>query len=122
MGSILIVEDDAELAEVVDLLLKDAGHHVTIAASFDEALGVLMRTPPQVVLADWNVPGGGALDLRDELETPGLGHVPVIAMTGMTVEPERFVEFAAVLAKPFPAARLVDLIAGLLGTSEPARF
>jgi CheY-like chemotaxis protein len=122
MGAILIVEDDAELAEVVGLLLQDAGHQVTTASSYDEALGVVMRGPPQIVLADWNVPGGTALDLRDELESRGLGHVPVVAMTGMPVEPERLVEFAAVLTKPFPASRLVDLVHGLLGTADPARF
>lgn len=117
MAAILIVEDDAELSDVVRLLLEDVGHHVMPAATFDEALGVLMRGPPQVVLADWNVPGGGAVELRAELESRGLGNVPVIAMTGMSIEPERLVEFAAVLPKPFPANELVGLIADLLGES-----
>lgn len=121
MAAILIVEDDAELAEVIALLLKDAGHHVTTACCFDDALGAVMRSPPQIVLADWNVPGGTALDLRDALESHGLGHVPLVAMTGMTVAPERLAEFAAVLPKPFPATELVDLVHGLLGPADPAR-
>lgn len=122
MAAVLIIDDDTEHAELVGLLLRDAGHHVTTARSFDEALGDVMRSPPQIVLAGWNVPGGTALDVRDALESHGLGHVPLVAMTGMPLEPERLVEFAAVLVKPFPATQLVDLVHGLLGPADPVRL
>ena len=108
MIDILVVDDDAELAEVVGLLLEQAGYTARIARSLEEALARVADARPDVVIADWNMPGGGAGDLRIRLCAIGLDGVPVVVMTGMSGQSAE--GFAAVLPKPFPAERLLQLV------------
>lgn len=107
MGRILVVDDDAELSDVVSMLLREAGHEAAVALSAAEALEAAKALRPDLVLADWNMPGGGARDLRERFEREGIA-CAVIVMTGMTDAPPA-TGFAGVLPKPFDADRLLEL-------------
>lgn len=115
MAAVLIVEDDPDLGDVIASLLEEAGHDVAVASSLEDARNALQGATPSVVLADWNVPGGGAPELLRLLE----GHVPVVAMTGMDVSRLDRRGFAAVIAKPFNTETLLHLLESLVG--EEAR-
>ena len=121
MAAVLIVEDDPDLGDVIATLLEDAGHDVALAASIEDARNALEGATPSVVLADWNVPGGGAPAIRRELRAQGV-HVPVIAMTGMDLARLDTTGFDAVLAKPFQVDRLLDLLERFGGEEAAARF
>jgi two-component system, OmpR family, phosphate regulon response regulator PhoB len=54
---VLVVDDDREILEMTALLLRGAGHEVTLAASGEEALYLVQESPPDLVLLDINMPG-----------------------------------------------------------------
>ena len=59
-GTILIVEDDPEIRELLELFLKDEGHHTAAAPDGAAALDMVARGAirPDLILADYNLPNG----------------------------------------------------------------
>ena len=59
-GAILVVEDDPEVRELLELLLKDEGHHAATAPDGIAALELVARGTirPDLILADYNLPNG----------------------------------------------------------------
>ena len=57
MGYVLLVEDDADSAEVVRTFLERSGHRVDWAADGRRALALIATARPDVVVLDLNVPG-----------------------------------------------------------------
>ena len=84
-GTILIVEDDPEVRELLELLLRDEGHHVTSAPDAATALELVghAAVQPDLILADYNLPNGmdglqATAKLREQLHR----QIPVIMLTG----------------------------------------
>ncbi len=84
-GLILVVEDDPDVRELVELLLKSEGHQVMSAVDGHEAIELVAegKIDPTLVLADFNLPKGmNGLQLAARLREK-LGHqVPVVILTG----------------------------------------
>jgi PAS domain S-box-containing protein len=82
---VLLVEDDPQVAELVDAMLHDLGHTVVRAGGVDEALVRLEQdTGIQLVLSDVIMPGGkSGVDLAEQLAAtrPGL---PIVLCSGYT--------------------------------------
>ena len=82
---VLLVEDDPQVAELVDAMLHDLGHSVVRAGGVDEALKRLAQDDDiQLVLSDVIMPGGmSGVDLAEQLaaDRPGL---PVVLCSGYT--------------------------------------
>jgi len=82
---VLLVEDDPQVAELVDAMLHDLGHSVVRAGGVDEALSRLEQDQAiQLVLSDVIMPGGkSGVDLAEQLARtrPGL---PVVLCSGYT--------------------------------------
>jgi len=84
-GELLVVEDDPEVRGLLQHILVDAGHRVTAAADGAAALAAVRSAAarPDLVLADYNLPGGmNGLQLVDELRRELQPSVPVIILTG----------------------------------------
>lgn len=80
---LLLVEDNADVAETLAELLVGAGHRVEHRGSAEEALELLRRSRPDVVLCDIGLPGMDGLELATRLRAdPDLGHLKLVAMTG----------------------------------------
>lgn len=111
---VLLVEDNAELAEAARELLVEAGCSVQWARSADEALALLPRMDPapEVVLSDIRMPGeidGLGLATRLQRTAPDLR---VVLMTGYTSELEAARALKLdVLAKPVQPAELLRALA-----------
>ncbi|MFC4440689.1 hybrid sensor histidine kinase/response regulator [Caulobacter henricii] len=101
---VLLVEDDPQVAEMVDAMLSDLGHTVSRAAGVDEALDCLARDPAiGLVLSDVIMPGGrSGVDLAESLARshPGL---PVVLCSGYTGGDQGRAQAGAwpFLSKPF---------------------
>lgn len=84
-GTILVVEDDPEVRELLELLLKGEGHHVMTAADGVRALDIVMRGSfrPDLLLADYNLPNGmNGLEVAAKLRVKLRREIPVIILTG----------------------------------------
>lgn len=96
--SVLYVEDDADLREVMALWLERCGAVVQQATTAEEALALFLDSPPSVVLSDIAMPGKDGLWLLNQVRArTGSASVPFIAFTGRTRAPDR----AEVLAAGF---------------------
>lgn len=82
MSRVLIVEDDASLAELMSMHLEDIHHQPVMALSLGEARDALAERAFDAVLLDQQLPDGQGLELLCEIRgrEPGL---PVIMITGI---------------------------------------
>jgi CheY-like chemotaxis protein len=85
MSRVLVVEDSRTQALQIQLLLKDAGFDVSVAAEGQEALAALRKGLPDVVLTDLDMPVMNGLELVENVrqDYPGL---PVVLMTALGSE------------------------------------
>lgn len=114
---ILVVEDQDDVAQLIDVVLKGEGYTVAIAR--DGAQGLMMSRDwqPDLILMDIMLPGvdGGTLiaRLRQEPETADL---PIIAMSASRTLRDRTTELEAdaLLSKPFDVDALLVQVQFLL--------
>jgi DNA-binding NtrC family response regulator len=81
MATILCVDDEPATGVVLEHHLTKIGHRPLLAASVEEALKTIARTPVDLIVADYRMPRATGLDLLGVLEKEGY-QVPVIIMTG----------------------------------------
>lgn len=79
-GAILVVDDDADMREMVHDMLKDRGHQVTTASSGQEALRLLGEGDYAVVLSDLRMKGMQGIELLTEIKKT-VPDINVILMT-----------------------------------------
>lgn len=116
MGTVLVVEDDADVAELATKVLKDAGYAVAQAEHAPAALTALASGAPiDLVFSDIVLPRGmSGITLAHEVRTlyPKL---PVLLTTGYAEAlADAEVEGLTILRKPYPSDDLLDLIEGML--------
>ncbi len=80
---ILVVDDEASLAEFLSLLFAGQGYNVTTAGSLGEARARLAEGSPDLVLCDILMPDGNGLELLREIKTLD-PRVSVVMMTAYT--------------------------------------
>ncbi len=113
---VLIVEDDHALREALVDTLEVAGCSVEAAAAGDEALALLQRCVPDVMLSDVNMPGMDGHELLRRVRSAH-PHVPVVLITAFG-SIERSVQAmrdgaSDYLVKPFQPGQLIEVIARL---------
>ena len=116
---ILVVEDDADIRELLQYNLAREGHEVTLAADGRAALAAARRQPPDLVLLDLMLPGLDGLEvcrqLRAERATSGAAIIMVTAkgeesdvVLGLGLGADDYV------VKPFKANELVARVRAVL--------
>jgi len=87
MSHVLVVDDDVDFVKVAAKVLQKAGHEVTSARNGEQALAMMRRNVPDLVLLDMMMSYIlDGLDVRRAMtEDPLLKAVPVIMMTSATV-------------------------------------
>jgi signal transduction histidine kinase len=117
---LLVVDDEPDARSLVERVLADCGGEVLCAASAEEALGVLRRFKPQLLLCDIGMPGEDGYELlrllRGEAD-PELARIPAIALTAFARSEDRTralrAGFMVHLAKPVEPAELVATVASV---------
>jgi two-component system, OmpR family, response regulator AdeR len=122
MALVLVVEDERELAEVLEGYLRQAGHATERAADGPTAVAIASRTRPDLVLLDINLPG---LDGHDVLRAiRARGPTPVIFLTARSDEVDRIVglELGAddYVTKPFSPREVMARVKAVLRRSGDA--
>jgi two-component system CheB/CheR fusion protein len=80
---VLVVEDNADAAEALALLLQTWGHNVRIARNGPDAIEAAKTDPPDTVLLDIRLPGMNGFHVAEQLRTQAdLKKARLVAMTG----------------------------------------
>ena len=108
-GSVLIVENEPDLAEIFAEILDFEGIDTNVALNGDTALGWLNGHTPDLVILDMHMPGISGLDVFDAIQAdPRLARVPVIAVTADVLLAKEFgARFNEVFVKPVQIADLL---------------
>ncbi len=120
---VFVLEDEADIAQLVRLNLETAGFAVRSFANAAEVLPAAEREAPSLFLLDIMVPGGGGLDVcRRIRQNPMLSTTPVIFLTAMAAEADRVqgLELGAddYITKPFSPRELVARVRAVLRRFE----
>ena len=129
---ILVVEDEAPLAEVLRYNLEGEGFRVAVAGDGRAALEKLEESPPDLVVLDWMLPEVSGLEIcRTMRRRPELRSVPVIMLTAKGEETDRVRGLDAgaddYVVKPFSPKELVARVRAVLrrtkagASGEPLR-
>ncbi len=114
--NILVVEDEASIAEVVSLYLKRAGFSVQIASDGKQAMGMVERQMPDFVILDLMLPEVDGLSLTRWLRDRS--NVPIIMLTARREEIDRIagLEMGAddYVVKPFSPQELVSRVRAVM--------
>ena len=123
--SVLLVEDDASLAELLVYHLERAGHAVTHTADGEEALLLAREHVPDLVLLDWMIPNLSGIEVCRQLRrNQATANVPIIMLTARGEEDDRVrgLETGAddYITKPFSPRELVARVGAVLRRVRPA--
>jgi CheY-like chemotaxis protein len=123
VATVLIVEDEFAIADLLEMVLTDEGYRVLMAANGRLGLERLADGPrPDLVISDYMMPVLDGADLiRAMRESEAQRDIPCIIMSSMPEANvrERIDGYAGFVRKPFPLAAMVQLVASILGASEP---
>jgi two-component system phosphate regulon response regulator PhoB len=123
-ATVLIVEDETDLSELMRYNLEAEGFRIVTAESGDEAVERIRDGVPDLILLDWMLPGLSGIELtrrwRSREETV---RTPIIMITARGEEEERVRGLATgaddYVVKPFSMPELVARIQALLRRSSP---
>jgi len=126
MGAkLLLVEDDAALAELVEFRFRAEGYEVETTDDGDEALLLAAESAPDVVILDWMIEGTSGIEVCRRLRRDkATAHVPIIMLTARGAEDDRIrgLETGAddYVTKPFSPRELVARVNAIMRRIRPA--
>jgi two-component system phosphate regulon response regulator PhoB len=121
---LLLVEDDAALAELLVWHFQREEYEVEHTADGEEALLLARESPPDLVLLDWMIEGLSGLEVCRRLRRlPDTANVPIIMLTARGEEEDRIrgLETGAddYVTKPFSPRELVARVSAVLRRVRP---
>src|SRR5205085_6567641 len=120
-GSVLLVEDEENLASLVAAYLEQEGYRVASVGTGADALRTLEQTPVRLVVLDLNLPDMDGLDVCRQIRIRS--SVPIVMLTARDEEADRLAGLGAgaddYLGKPFSPKELVARMKAVLRRSEP---
>ena len=123
-ASVLVVEDEPQIQELVAVNLEHFGHRVRRASTAEEAEAAIRSALPDVVILDWMLPGESGLAfarrLRSDARTRDL---PILMLTARAREQDKISGLEAgaddYLTKPFSPKELAARIKAVLRRRAP---
>ena len=119
---ILVVEDEADIRDLIRFNLEQERFAVVVAEDGEQALDVVRRERPALLLLDLMLPGLSGLEVCRQLRSQeATAHLPIVILTAKAAEADRIIglEMGAddYLTKPFSPRELVARIRAVLRRS-----
>ena len=128
MKTVLVVDDDPDIRELITWKLGQAGYATLVAADGEAGLAAAATGDPDgnlpdLILVDWMMPKMSGIEVCRALrENPLTARIPVILLTANSQEADVEVGFAAgvddYIAKPFSPREMLGRIQAVLARSE----
>ena len=111
-NSVLVVDDDKDILNIVEEILSHEGYTVSTAANGLEALGWLKKQRPGLILLDMRMPVMDGWQFTSNLRIEYDKHIPVVVMTAAKDARQRAREVDAegYIAKPFDIDHLLATV------------
>jgi two-component system phosphate regulon response regulator PhoB len=125
-STVLVVEDEPQILELVAINLEHLGHKVVRAASAEEAETAIRAVLPDVVVVDWMLPGESGLSFTRRLRSDErTRELPILMLTARAMEQDKISGLEAgaddYLTKPFSPKELGARIKAVLRRRAPQR-
>lgn len=117
MPLIVIAEDEFLIADVLAMMLEDAGYEVVSAPHGRAALALVREKRPSLVITDFMMPLMTGLELAQTMRSDGdLADIPIILVSGAqgSIGRAHPQAFDAVLDKPYNERKLLETVARLI--------
>jgi two-component system phosphate regulon response regulator PhoB len=123
-ATILVVEDEPGIQELLKFNLGQSGHNVVSALNAEQALTALRHNLPDLILLDWMLPGMSGIDLARKLRSDlRLKTVPIIMLTARGDERDKILGLETgaddYITKPFSPRELLARIKAVLRRRAP---
>ena len=123
-ATVLVVEDEPQIQELVAVNLEHYGHRVVRAASAEEAEAAIRAALPDVLVLDWMLPGESGLALARRLRgDPRTRDLPILMLTARAQEADKLSGLEAgaddFITKPFSPKELAARIKAVLRRRAP---
>jgi two-component system phosphate regulon response regulator PhoB len=128
MKSVLVVDDDPDIRELITWKLGQAGYATMVAGDGEAGLAAVTAgdsdgRAPDLILVDWMMPKMSGIDVCRALrQNPVTARIPVILLTANAQEADVELGFAAgvddYIAKPFSPREMLSRIEAVLTRSE----
>jgi two-component system, OmpR family, phosphate regulon response regulator PhoB len=124
MATVLVVDDEPDIREVMRFALEEAGFRVLEAGHADEARKTLVADSADLLLLDWMLPGRSGLELAKELKQSSKTRpIPIIMVSARGEEEDRVkgLDTGAddYIAKPFSPREMVARVNAVLRRAKP---
>lgn len=122
--TVLIVDDEASIREMIAVALEMADYHCLEASNAKEAHSLIIDHSPDLILLDWMLPGTSGIELARRLKKgEGTSEIPIIMLTAKTEEDNKIqgLEIGAddYITKPFSPRELVARLKAVLRRATP---
>ena len=123
-ATILVIEDEPQVQELVAVNLEHAGHRVLRAASAEEAENTIREELPDVLILDWMLPGDSGVALTRRLRAEErTRELPILMLTARAMDHDKVSGLEAgaddYLTKPFSPKELAARIKAVLRRRAP---
>ncbi|HET7669030.1 MAG TPA: phosphate regulon transcriptional regulator PhoB [Burkholderiales bacterium] len=123
-ATVLVVEDEPQIQELIAINLEHLGHKVLRATSAEEAESVIRAALPDVVVLDWMLPGESGLAFARRLRADDrTRELPILMLTARAMEQDKISGLEAgaddYLTKPFSPRELAARIKAVLRRRAP---
>ena len=112
-GTVLIVDDDRDIVQLIVMALEDEGYQV-LTATGEEALQMAHYFLPDMILLDLDMPGMDGVEMSQRLrDDPMTSHIPIVIMPTRSrlFTTARLIPADDRLPKPFEVDDLYDVVA-----------
>jgi two-component system phosphate regulon response regulator PhoB len=121
--TILIIEDEAPIRDMLRMLLQPAGFNVSEAEDGTQAEHLLHEQLPDIILLDWMLPNASGIDITQRLKKdPRYADIPIILLTARAMEENKIKGLNAgaddYIVKPFSPRELLARIQAVLRRSS----
>jgi two-component system phosphate regulon response regulator PhoB len=123
-ATILVVEDEPAIQELIAYNLEQAGHKPLCADSAEQALRLVSNALPDLILLDWMLPGASGIDIAKRLRADKRTRdIPIIMLTARTEEQDKLLGLETgaddYVTKPFSPRELNARIKAVLRRRAP---